>query len=205
MPFEDAVTRPTRNNGGFFRKTTATGLALLLFLPILTGCAARHMTDWSGVQAVPPETKTEVQLYKDGAPQGSRKVKGHFDSATADSVTLTLEDGQTRTLPKSSVRKVLTRRPFLKRWPGWVALGVAFAITEFFINIDVSEEPTTASARLGGHATITLPTTAAFFYGSRMGGIYEVPPEHRKRPTGSPQSGAEGKTPGNPEDHPRRD
>ena len=200
------MTRLTGNNGGLFRKTTATGLVLLLLLFLLPGCAARHMPDWSRVQAVPPETKTEVQLYKDGAPQGaSRKVKGHFDSATADSVTLTLEDGQTRTLPKSSVRKVLTRRPFLKRKPGWIALGVAFAIWEFFINIDASEEPTTASARLGGHATITLPTTAAFFYGSRMGGIYEVPPEHRKRPTGSPQSGAEGKTPGNPEDHPRRD
>ena len=194
---------PTRNNGGLFRKTTASALALLLSLSLLPSCAARHMPDWSRVQAVPLQTKTEVQLYEDGAPQGSRKVKGRFDSATADSVTLTLEDGQTRRLPKSSVRKVLTRRPFLKRKPGWIALGVAFAIWEFFINIDASEEPTTASARLGGHATITLPTTAAFFYGSRMGGIYEVPPEHRKPAKG--QSGTEGKTPGNPEDHPRRD
>ena len=190
--------------GGLSRKTTATGLVLLFFLPILTSCAARHMPDWSRVQAVPLQTKTGVQLYKDGAPQGSRKVKGRFDSATADSVTLTLEDGQTRTLPKSSVRKVLTRRPFLKRKPGWIALGVAFAITEFFINIDIGESPTAASKRLGGHATITLPTAAAFFYGSRMGGIYEVPPEHRKRPTGNPQPGAMGNAPGKSED-PRRD
>ena len=174
--------------GGLSRKTTATGPVLLFFLPILTSCAARHMPDWSRVQAVPLQTKTEVQLYEDGAPQGSRKVKGRFDSATADSVTLTLKDGQTRRLPKSSVRKVLTRRPFLKRKPGWIALGVAFAITEFFINIDIGESP----------------TTAAFFYGSRMGGIYEVPPEHRKRPTGNPQPGAMGNAPGKSED-PRRD
>ena len=194
---------PTRNNGGFFRKTTATGLALLLFLPILTSCAARHMTDWSGVQAVPPKTKTEVQLYKDGAPQGSRKVKGHFDSATADSVTLTLEDGQTRTLPKSSVRKVLTRRPFLKRWPGWVALGVTFGVLQTLLSISASVDNVSASTMAGTHATITLPVAAAFFYGSRMGGIYEIPPEHRKPAKG--QSGAEGKAPGNPEDHPRRD
>ena len=52
-------------------------------------------------------------LYKDEAPQGSRKkIKGRFDSAAADSITLTLKDGQTRTLEKQAVRKVLTRRPF---------------------------------------------------------------------------------------------
>ena len=197
------MTRLTGNNGGLLRKTTATGLVLLLLLFLLPGCAARHMTDWSGVQAVPPKTKTEVQLYKDGAPQGSRKVKGHFDSATADSVTLTLEDGQTRTLPKSSVRKVLTRRPFLKRWPGWVALGVTFGVLQTLLSISASVDNVSASTMAGTHATITLPVAAAFFYGSRMGGIYEIPPEHRKPAKG--QSGAEGKAPGNPEDHPRRD
>ena len=117
-------TTPTRNNGGFFRKTTTTGLALLLFLSILPGCAARHMPDWSRVQVVPLQTKAEVQLYKDEAPQGSRKIQGHLHLATTDSITLALKDGQTRTLEKSAVRKVRTRRPFLKRWPGWVALGV---------------------------------------------------------------------------------
>ena len=110
--------------GRLFRKTTITGLALLLFLSILPGCAARHMPDWSRVQAVPPKTKTEAQLYKDKASKGSRKVKGRFDSATTDSLTLRLKDGQTRTLEKSAVRKVLTRRPFSKRWPGWVAWGL---------------------------------------------------------------------------------
>ena len=178
--------------GGLSRKTMATGLALLLFLSFLPSCAARHMPDWSRVQAVPPKTKTDVQLYKDDAPQGSRKVKGRFDSATTDSLTLTLKDGQTRTLQKQAVRKVLTRRPFSKRWPGWVALGVTFAITEFFLHIDL---PPTASERLGGHATITLPTAAAFFYGSRMGGIYEVPPKHRTRPAGGPQFGSQDKLP----------
>ena len=192
----------TGNHGSLFSRTTATGLALLLFLSLLPACAARHMPDWSGVQAVPPKTKTDVQLYKDDAPQGSRKIQGRFDSATTDSLTLTLKDGQTRTLQKQAVRKVLTRRPFSKRWPGWVALGVTFAITEFFLHIDL---PPTASERLGGHATITLPTAAAFFYGSRMKGIYEVPPQHRTRPAGGQQSGVEGKTPEKPSDPPRRD
>ena len=118
--------------GGLFRMTTITGLALLLFLSILPGCAARHMADWSRVQAVPPKTKTEAQLYKDKASKGSRKVKGRFDSATTDSLTLRLKDGQTRTLEKSAVRKVLTHRPFSKRWPGWVALGVGLAASQMW-------------------------------------------------------------------------
>ena len=86
---------------GLFTKTTASALALLLLLSILPPCAARHMPDWSRVQAVPPKTKTDVHLYKDEAHQGSRKIKGRFDSAAADSITLKLKDGQTRTLEKS--------------------------------------------------------------------------------------------------------
>ena len=192
---------PTGNNGGLFRKTTATGLALLLFLSLLPACAARHMPDWSRVQAVPPKTKTEVQLYKDEVPQGSRKIKGRFDSATDGSITLRLKDGQTRTLEKSDVRKVLTRRPFSKRWPGWIALGVTLTILAA-MPLD-SDDPRPISSPQA-HATITLPVAAAFFYGSRMGGIYEVPPKHRTRTQGVKQSGAEGKAPGKPHP-PRRD
>ena len=162
-------------------------LVALLLLTVLPACTTRHMPTWSRVQGVPASTKTEVRLYKDEAPRGSRKLKGRFHSATDDSVTLRLRNGQTRTLQKKAVRKVLTRRPFLKRKPGWIALGVAFAITEFFINIDSGESPTAASERLGGHATITLPTAAAFFYGSRMGGVYAMPPKYRlPRPGNKP-------------------
>ena len=45
------------------------------------------------------------------------------------------------------------------------------------------------------HAVFTLPIAGAFFYGSRMGGIYEVPPKHRIQTQGVKQSGAEGKAP----------
>ena len=103
----------------------ATGLALLLFLSLLSGCTARHMPDdWSRVQAVPRETRTIVRLYKDKAPRGSRKIRGRFHSAAADSITLDLKDGQMRTLEKQDVRKVRIHRPYLHRWPGWAALGV---------------------------------------------------------------------------------
>ena len=142
-----------------------------------------------------------MQLYKDEAPQGSRKIKGHFDSVTADSITLKLKDGQTRTLEKQAVRKVLTRRPFSKRWPGWVALAIPLVLLELHFR----GEPSGAAGRLHGHAITTLPIAAGFFYGSRMGGIYEVPPKHRTRTQGGQQSGAQGKAPGKPGDHPRRD
>ena len=196
---------PTRNDGGLFRKTTARALALLLSLSLLPACAARHMPDWSRVQAVPFQTKTEVQLYKDDAPQGSRKIKGRFESSTDGSITLKLKDGQTRTLEKQAVRKVLTRRPFSKRWPGWVALGVTFGVLQTLLSMSASVDNVSASTMAGTHATITLPVAAAFFYGSRVGGIYEVPPKHRIQTQGVKQSGAEGKAPGKPEDHPRRD
>ena len=187
------MTRLTGNNGGLFRKTTATGLVLLLLLFLLPSCAARHMPDWSRVQAVPQKTKTDVHLYKDDAHQGSRKIKGRFDSAAADSITLKLKDGQTRTLEKQAVRKVLTRRPFSKRKPGWIALGVTLTILAA-MPLD-SDDPRPISSPLA-HATITLPTAAAFFYGSRMEGIYEVPPKHRARTQGVGQSDAQGKAPG---------
>ena len=196
------MTNLTGNHGSLFSRTTATGLALLLFLALLPACAARHMPDWSRVQAVPPKTKTDVQLYKDDAPQGSRKmIQGRFDSATTDSLTLTLKDGQTRTLQKQAVRKVLTRRPFSKRWPGLVALGVTAALVEILLAPPGHD---IAMPRLG-HVIFTLPISAAFFYGSRMKGIYEVPPKHRIRPAGGQQSGAEGKASEKPKDHPRRD
>ena len=195
------MTTPTRNNGGFFRKTTTTGLALLLFLSILPGCAARHMPDWSRVQVVPLQTKAEVQLYKDEAPQGIRKIQGRLHLATTDSITLALKDGQTRTLEKSAVRKVRTRRPFLKRWPGWVALGVGLGVSQMWGALTgISSDPGNALFYIA-HTAPAVP----FFLLSGMERIYEVPPQHRTRPAGGQQSDVEGKAPEKPEDHPRRD
>ena len=187
--------------GGLFRMTTITGLALLLFLSILPGCAARHMPDWSRVQAVPPKTKTEAQLYKDKASKGSRKVKGRFDSATTDSLTLRLKDGQTRTLEKSAVRKVLTHRPFSKRWPGWVALGVGLAASQMWGPLTgISSDHPNALFYI-----VHMAPAVPFFLLSELERIYEVPPQLRTRPAGGQQSDVEGKAPEKPEDHPRRD
>ena len=141
--------------------------------------------DWSRVQAVPHHRKTVVRLYEDAAPRENRRIKGRFHSATADSITLVLENGQTRTVDKQAVRKVLIPRPFKKRWPGWVALGVGAALVEILLARPGGD---VVMPRLG-HAVFTLPTAAAFFYGSRMKGIYYVPPRHRMLPQGDEQPG----------------
>lgn len=183
------MMRLTRNNGNYFSKTMATGLALLLFLSLLSGCTARHMADdWSRVQAVARETKTVVRLYKDRAPQGSRKIRGRFHSAAADSITLKLEDGQMRTLEKQDVRRVRIHRPYSHRWPGWAALGVTLTILAAF---PLDFDDPSLIARPTAHLTITLPVTAAFFFGSGMKGIYRP-----SRQSGSQQ----GQVPAKPED-----
>ena len=201
---------PTRNNGSLIRKTTALGLVPLLLLIDLQVCAAKHMSDWSKVQAVPRGTKTQVLLYKDEVPaevgkmkgrfNPARQIRGRFDSATTDSITLRLKDGQTHTLQKPAVQKVLTRRPFSKRWPGWVALGVGGLIVGLMGDLDGP-----ASNRFFAQVVFNLPIAAAFFYGSRMKSIYEVPPKHRTRPYVDKQSGAQSKTLGKPEGKPRQD
>ena len=144
--------------------------------------------DWSRVQAVPHNRKTEVRLYQDAAPQGNRKIKGRFDSATADSITLVLEDGQTRTVDKQAVRKVLTRRPFSKRKPGWSTLVVTSVLMGVLLMVrgttgaEPGEVPGISSFVIG------VPTLIAFLAAPK-GPIYNVPPKHRILPQGDKPPG----------------
>ena len=132
---------------------------------------AAKKADWSRVQAVPHNRKTVVRLYEDAAPPENRRVKGRFDSATADSITLMLKDGQTRTVEKPDVRRVLTYRPFGKRWPGWVALGATFLFLEAVAAGDFDRR---------SHFVITLPVTGvAFLTSPPRKRVYNVPPKHR--------------------------
>ncbi len=66
------MRRRTSKSGGL-RNATAGGLVPLLLLSSLPGCAVRKLSDWSKVQAVAPDTKTEVQLYEDALlPESSK-------------------------------------------------------------------------------------------------------------------------------------
>ena len=98
----------TGNNGRTFSKSIAAGLVLLLVLAGWTPEAAGNSElDWSKVQAIKPGTPVTVLLHKDRGLRGKRKVRGHFHSATDDSVTLTLQDGQRHTFSKAAVRQIV--------------------------------------------------------------------------------------------------
>ena len=148
--------------------------------------------DWSRVQAVARDTKTVAHLYRDAVPQGSWKIKGRFESATADSITLRLKDGQTHTLPKTSVHKVLIPRPFKKRWPGWTTLAItmlaAQAIPRLTSRIGGSSEEQSRQIT-GLYIWLVAPATVVAFLNSRMGPIYNVPPKHRMLLQGDKQPG----------------
>ena len=147
--------------------------------------------DWSRVQTVPHNRKTAVLLYQDAASRDNRRIKGRFHSATADSITLVLEDGQTRTFPKRAVRKVLIPRPFSKRTPGWIATGTTAAILIGLVG----------PWDLGMGMYLLIPVVGAIsFLGSEMGPIYDVSRRHRMLPQGDQQTGTTDNDSGRPED-----
>lgn len=160
-------------NGSRFSKTMVTGLAPVLLLITLPGCVARHMPDWSTVQAVAPGTETEVRLNEDEVVLDS-DTKGRFLSATGEAVTLKFKDGQIDTFQRKDIRKVLTRRSLAKRWPGWITLGVSALLVAQLGNLDGPE-----SNRVYIQLFTTLPLATAVFWGSKMGGIYEAPRARR--------------------------
>ncbi len=151
--------------------------------------------DWSRVQALPHHRKTTVLLYQDAAMQGSRRIKGRFRSATVNSISLVLEDGQTRTVRKQAVRKVLTRRPFGKRKTGWFALAGSSALLVLLSTRGTGGE--FGEVLKGSSIMIGLPTLIAFLVATK-GSIYNIPPEHRMPQVGDKQLGADGNASGKP-------
>ena len=182
------MRRRTNNSGEGLRKTTVAGLVPLLLLASVPSCggwSVDPMPTWPRVQGVKPGTKTEVQLYEDKAPQGRKKIKGRFLSATEDSVTLELTerihtDSRIRTFQKSDVRKVLTHRPIVKRWPGWAAMLVSSGMGAL-LTVPFGAD-LTGSTKVFAALILPGPISIPFFFGSRTGRIYEVPLEHRDLP-----------------------
>ncbi len=165
-----------RNTGWWLTGIMATGLVPPLLLVGLPGCAARsNMPYWAEVQHVAPDTDTEVQLFKDRSSTRSRRVKGRFLSATADSVTLRLKDGQAETIQKESVHRVRIRRPH--QWAKWAALGSPPAIVGTLVATGIS---TSVIPAFFGVPVFLIPDMKA---------IYEVPAhDGRKLPQGTSSS-----------------
>lgn len=104
--------------------------------------------------------------------QHSRIVKGRFHAATADALTLTLEDGCRHQWNRRAVRLVKIRRPFLARPAGWIAFGIGTAIVLplLFPLEDLS----------GGAVPLILsytafPASLPFFFASPMKTVYTAP------------------------------
>ena len=170
---------PTINFSNAYRSKMARAVGVWLVLVLVfSGGAPEALAglwvkrDWSRVQIVRPGTRTTVLLYKDRAPRGQRKFSGRFHSATADSVTLLLPGGQTRTLPKQDVRKVKIRRPFKKRYQGWATAGAGTALG---VPIMTGVDSNAKGKLLVAAVVIAAPTVLAFLAAPRMGGIYSVP------------------------------
>ncbi len=86
---------------------------------------ARPGRDWSRVRNVETARQVRIVLHDDKAPRGRRKLSGVFSAATADSLTLVLQDGTTRTWQRNEVRRVSVKRAFLQRRKAWGVTALA--------------------------------------------------------------------------------
>ena len=182
------MVKTNTNLWRLFRKSTATGLVLLLTmvgLALVAEAGTWIRRDWSKVQRIAPGTRTKVRLYKDRAPGGIYKIEGHFNSATPEALMLSLQSGKLHTLQKQDVTKVLVYRPLSKRYPGWITLGVATSISiptvqRWGSDVVPSGKFLFSSLFIGG------PTVIAFLATPRWGGVYNVPRKLRDEPAPEP-------------------
>ena len=143
--------------------------------------------DWSRVQAVRPGTRTTVLLHEDLAPRGKRKIKGRFHSATAESITILPPDGQTRTVEKGDVRRVLVFRPVGKRYQVGIAAAIGSGIGIPMSLLATSDTDSPAAVFfIGIGIFVGIPVAIALLVAPRMGGIYNVPRNYQKRAQSAP-------------------
>ena len=162
-----------KTNTGFWklcRQGTATGLMLLLTVIGLSPVAEAGGTwirrDWSKVQRITSGARTRVRLYKDRAPGGIQKVEGQFQSASTEAIILLLPDGQTLTLRKQSVEKVLVYRPIKKRYQAWIT---AAATSAYFFGSAPGWDLNSRGWALFGGLYVGLPHRDSFFGSPQMG------------------------------------
>ena len=174
------------------RITTVAGLVPLLVVTSLPACATlthrgsvragaaevqsarpTPLFEWARVEAVRGGTSLTVQLHEVNARQGRQTtLGGRFYAATADTLTLTLDDGQTRTLAKSAIDTVYGPRPIWKRYAGWIIIGgVTIGFAMMGLSSDIS-----GSAAIGPGFFYGLLASIPGFIKQRMQRIYEAPP-----------------------------
>ena len=172
------------------KTVTAAGLVPLLLLASVPACAtrssrpagppqtqpaARPLSEWSRVEAVPVGTSIMVQLYDDvGPPELRRRVTGRLHEVTADTLTVVLDEGQriVRPVARSDVHLVQTRRPIERRWKGWLTLLI---VPVGFLTI-LSDPDFVFGAVLTLGSMVGAAASLPAFLLQRWQRIYEVPP-----------------------------
>ncbi len=182
------MAKATTSFWRLLRRGTATGLVLLLtvvgFSPVAeAGTWIRR--DWSKVQRIASGVRTRVRLYKDRAPGGIQRVEGQFQSASAVAIMLLSPAGQTLTLQKQTVEKVLVYRPLSKRYPGWITAG---ASTGIFLGLAPGWDLNGRGWALFSGLFVGVPTGIAFLVSPRWGGVYNVPRKLRDDPAPKPSA-----------------
>ena len=182
---------PMKTNTSFwklFRQGTATGLVLLLTVIGVSPVAEAGTwirRDWSKVERIASGARTRVRLYKDRAPGGIQRVEGQFQSASAEAIMLLSPTGQMLTLRKQAVEKVLVYRAPSERYPGWITLGVATAVSIPTVAKSGSDVEPWGKLLLNG-LFIGGPTVIAFLASPKWSGIYNVPRKLRDDPAPAP-------------------
>ena len=169
-----------------FRQGAATGLVFLLTVIGLSPVAeagAWIRRDWSKVQRIAPGARTRVRLYKDRAHGGIQRVEGQFQSASAEAIMLLSPAGQTLTLRKQAVERVLVYRPLSKRYLGWITAG---ASTGIFLGLAPGWDLNGRGWALFSGLFVGVPTGIAFLVSPRWGGVYNVPRKLRDDPAPAP-------------------
>ena len=188
------MAKATTSFWRLLRRGTATGLVLLLtvvgFSPVAeAGTWIRR--DWSMVQRIASGVRTRVRLYKDRAPGGIQRVEGQFQSASTVAIMLLSPAGQTLTLQKQTVEKVLVYRPLSKRYPGWITAG---ASTGIFLGLAPGWDLNGRGWALFSGLFVGVPTGIAFLVSPRWGGVYNVPRKLRDDAAPEPPPAATGQS-----------
>ena len=88
--------------------------------------------DWTRVESLSPGIPTRVRLHIADPVSGRKQIRGLLESADSASITLKLRGGKSRTIEQDHVRKVAVPRKLLKRYTGWIVLGVTLAAAELY-------------------------------------------------------------------------
>ena len=147
---------------------------LILFPTVVSAQSELPKTsDWNRIHALSSGVVTRVRIHKHAA-QGERDVKGFFSSATDTSITLLFRSGQTGTIDRRAVSAVRVRRPFKRRYAGWVIAVSVAGMTGYLYNRPGSED-LSPEARILFPALITAPSALAGFLMMPTRLVYRAP------------------------------